>query len=102
MLKQNVARELRFIPRPVAKHVGTGRTQSNSFWLPRYFDFNVRSEEKMVEKLRYIHNNPVNRGLVADPVDWEWSSCRHYAAGFEGIVEIESRFTARKRERTSA
>ena len=35
------------------------------FWLPRYYDFNVRNEEKRIEKLRYMHRNPVVRGLVA-------------------------------------
>jgi putative transposase len=34
------------------------------FWPARYYDFNVWSECKFVEKLRYIHRNPVNRGLV--------------------------------------
>jgi len=37
------------------------------FWLPRYYDFNVHSEEKRIEKLRYMHRNPVTRGLVARP-----------------------------------
>jgi len=40
----------------------------------------------------------VKRGLVARPEDWKWSSLAHYA-GMEGIVEIESKWTARKRER---
>src|ERR1700757_432564 len=33
------------------------------FWQARYYDFNVWSERKRVEKLRYIHRNPVKRGL---------------------------------------
>jgi hypothetical protein len=33
-----------------------------AFWQPRYHDFNVFSEKKYVEKLRYIHRNPVKRG----------------------------------------
>jgi len=37
------------------------------FWLKRYYDFNVQSEEKRVEKLRYMHRNPVARGLVCSP-----------------------------------
>ena len=68
------------------------------FWQPRYYDFNVWSEEKMVEKLRYIHRNPVKRGLVESAADWEWSSFRHYLTGVEGVVEVESQWTARKRE----
>jgi len=41
------------------------------FWQPRYYDFNVWSEKKRIEKLRYIHRNPVRRGLVENPEDWE-------------------------------
>jgi len=42
--------------------------------------------------------NPQQRGLVARPEDWSWSSARHYAAGEECGVEIESGWTARRRE----
>jgi len=68
------------------------------FWQARYYDFNVWSNQKRIEKLRYIHRNPVTRGLVANPEDWAWSSYRHYATGVEGAVEIESEWTAQKRE----
>ena len=68
------------------------------FWQRRYYDFNVWSEEKTREKLRYMHRNPVKRGLVSKPEDWPWSSFLHYATGAEGTVEIESQWTARKRE----
>lgn len=69
------------------------------FWQVRYYDFPVWTEAKRIEKLRYIHRNPVKRGLVERPEDWTWSSFVHYATGTEGIVEIESQWTARRRER---
>ena len=69
------------------------------FWQTRYYDFNVWSQKKRIEKLRYIHRNPVRRGLVEKPEDWRWSSFNHYATGEEGVVEIESEWTGRKRER---
>jgi putative transposase len=84
-LKQSVARSLALRHR-------------EPFWQARYYDFNVWSARKHVEKLRYIHRNPVTRGLVAQPEDWEWSSFRHYATGIEGTVEIESWWTIHKRE----
>jgi putative transposase len=68
------------------------------FWQERYYNFNVWSERKRVEKLRYIHRNPVTRGLCADPHEWPWSSFRHYGFGEVGTVEIESRWTAQRRE----
>jgi putative transposase len=76
--------------------VSLRRTQ-RPFWQARYYDFNVRSEGKRVEKLRYMHRNPVVRGLVARPEGWPWSSFRHYASGMEGSVEIESPWTALRR-----
>jgi putative transposase len=67
------------------------------FWQVRYYDFNVFSSAKHTEKLRYIHRNPVTRGLVSRPEEWLWSSFRHYLTGESGIVEIESTWTAGKR-----
>lgn len=68
------------------------------FWQRRYYDFNVWTGKKRVEKLRYIHRNPVRRGLVEKPEDWPWSSFRHYATGEAGRVDIESEWTAQRRE----
>jgi putative transposase len=67
------------------------------FWLPRYYDFNVHSEAKRIEKLRYIHRNPVTRGLIYGPEDWAWSSFRHYLTGEPGTIEIESPWTVARR-----
>ena len=58
----------------------------------------VWSDARRIEKLRYIHRNPVKRGLVGSPEDWAWSSFRHYVSGAGGVVEIESQWTARRRE----
>lgn len=75
--------------------------EAEHFWQKRYYDFNVRDDRQFMEKLRYIHRNPVKRGLCERPEDWEGSSFRHYATGLEGHVEIESEWTARKRERAA-
>jgi hypothetical protein len=48
------------------------------------YDFVVWSHAKRLEKLRYIHRNPVKRGLVLEPAQWSWSSFRHYAYGEAG------------------
>jgi putative transposase len=73
------------------------RRTERPFWQARFYDFLVHCEEKQVEKLRYIHRNPVARGLVAKPEDWAWSSFLHYATGAEGTVEIESQWSATRR-----
>jgi len=71
----------------------TKRRTERPFWQARYYDFNAHSSEKTSEKLRFMHRNPVVRGLVSSPEDWPWSSYRHYATGERGTVEIESIWT---------
>jgi putative transposase len=57
-------------------------------WQRRFYDFNVWTARKRIEKLRYMHRNPVARGLVQEPEQWRWSSYRSYAFGEEGAVRI--------------
>ncbi len=73
------------------------QNRQRPFWQARYYDFDVHDEEKRVEKLRYMHRNPVKAGLVKRPEDWPWSSFRHYATGEVGVVEIESHWTTSRR-----
>jgi putative transposase len=74
------------------------KAQREKFWEQRYFDSNVHGEEARSNVIRYIHRNPVKRGLVAAPGDYIWSSFNHYATGVRGAVEIESEWTTRLRD----
>jgi putative transposase len=67
--------------------IGTVPTRHH-FWQARFYDFNVWTEKKRIEKLRYIHRNPVTRGLVDSPEKWKWSSFRWYLCGEVGPVKI--------------
>ena len=63
------------------------------FWQARYHDFNVLTHNKRVEKLHYMHQNPVTRGLVSMPEDWPWSSYRHYHLDESSILKITPPWT---------
>ena len=89
-----LADAMHYLKLSFAKRLGAG-----VFWQKRYYDRNIRNEREFTQKLRYIHLNPVKRGLVRDPGEWKWSSFRHYALREKGVVEIESEWTARDRER---
>lgn len=84
MLKQRVSRELRAIgPRPLPAVEPTlpfvpHQPPLRQFWQRRFYDFNVWSRRKKIEKLNYMHMNPVKRGLVENPFDWPWSSFAFY------------------------
>lgn len=80
VLKQRVSRQLR---RTAAA------PELLQFWQARFYDFNIWSRQKKNEKLHYMHNNPVTRGLVAQPGDWLWSSYSFYAGGGDSLLSLE-------------
>ncbi len=51
---------------------------SEPVWQANFYDFNVFSFDKAREKLEYMHNNPVRKGLVAHAGDWSYSSAGWY------------------------
>jgi hypothetical protein len=67
----------------------TGDVALSRFWQPRFHDFNVYSGYKLRQKLEYMHENPVRRGLVKNPGDWIWSSFSSYEKGEIGLVKID-------------
>ena len=90
ILKQRVARRL--LPRkPAAAQPSLWPAeQERHFWQKRVYDFNVWSRRKEIEKLRYMHRNPVKRGLVSSPELWRWSSFRFYAFGEKATVAVNA------------
>ena len=73
VLKQRSARAL--LPKrkrrnPRQRTLFGDEPKRRAFWQARSYDFNVRTTKKREEKLRYMHRNPVKRGLVGAPEQW--------------------------------
>ena len=64
------------------------RSPQRPFWQDRYYDFNVFTHSKRIQKIRYIHRNPVTRGLVTDPEHWPHSSYQTYLHQTQTTVQI--------------
>jgi hypothetical protein len=47
----------------------------------------IENEPVLRQKLEYIHNNPVKRGYVDDPVHRRYSSAGNYA-GVPGLIPV--------------
>ena len=75
---------------------------SHHIWQARFYDFNVWSAKKRGEKLDYMHQNPVKRGLVDSPEQWRWSSYRAYALGERGAVAVNKWDVLKLKIRASA
>jgi putative transposase len=59
------------------------------FWQRRFYDFDVWSEKKKGEKLHYMHNNAVKRGLVTHPKQWPRSSFTFYFGKGDCLLKID-------------
>lgn len=87
VIKQNTSRTFQKLKKPHPELFLPQETRS-PFWQTRYYDFNVHNARKRIEKLQYMHRNPVKRGLCARPEDWLSSSARWYLLDEVGLVQI--------------
>lgn len=85
-----LATALNVLKTQTSKQLKEDRTR---FWQVRYHDVNIITHRRWLHTLRYIHRNPVKRGLVQRPEDWPWSSYRHWLTGESGKVQIASHWT---------
>ena len=55
-------------------------------------DENIYTERVLIEKIEYIHNNPINKGweLAATRSEYAYSSACHYDLGKPALIEIDN------------
>lgn len=61
--------------------------QTYQFWQQDNHPICLDSNEMMDQRLNYLHNNPVNEGIVEEPEHYIYSSARDYA-GVKGLLDI--------------
>ncbi|MEI6561795.1 MAG: transposase [Verrucomicrobiota bacterium] len=49
----------------------------------------IQGDEMMLQKLEYLHNNPVKRGMVAAPEDWRYSSAHEWSKGALPVMKCD-------------
>jgi len=64
------------------------KTEStHQVWQESFHPQQIIGDNMMIQKLEYIHDNPVKRGYVDQPTDWRYSSARNYAK-LESLIPI--------------
>ncbi len=61
--------------------------RQHQFWQEGVHPERIQSDDMMRQKIEYIHDNPVKRGYVDDPLHWRYSSARNYA-GLGGLIDV--------------
>jgi len=63
------------------------RDRTRQFWQEGSHPQQIQTRDMMIQKVEYIHLNPVRRGYVDDPVHWRYSSASNYFKGI-GLVPV--------------
>jgi len=70
-----------------------GKKKSNvkkrQFWQQHNKPIELWNNKVIKQKIEYIHNNPIETGLVTNAIDWKYSSARNYTED-ETVLKIDN------------
>jgi REP element-mobilizing transposase RayT len=72
------------------RHINARRGEHIPLWQPRYYDEILRTVKQFQETLRYMHFNPVEKGLVGKPEDWRWSSFHCFGGSGDSPLRVDN------------
>jgi putative transposase len=58
-------------------------------WQASFHPITIETDHFFLEKLTYIHENPVRKGYVDQPEQWRYSSARNYVLDDDSIIGVE-------------
>ena len=67
--------------------VETESDRDYQFWQMGVHPKRIQDRDMLIQKVEYIHQNPVKRGYVDLPEHWRYSSARNYA-GSDGLLDV--------------
>ncbi len=63
---------------------------SYQLWQEGYHPQAIYSDQTMMQKIDYIHANPVRRGWVAAPEHWRYSSAHEWLPSGQPVLRFDS------------
>jgi putative transposase len=66
-----------------------GRENATAIWQARFYDHALRTVQEYHDCLRYLHYNPVQRGLVSRAEEWKWSSIHSYGGPQKPVLPVD-------------
>ena len=66
--------------------------QKHKVWQERYQPKLLVGDKMVLQKLRYVHENPVRAGYVDAPEAWLHSSARNYVGSDDCVIEVDRLF----------
>ena len=69
---------------------GLANSKNNDwqFWIQDSHPVQLSTSEMLLQRINYIHNNPVEAGFVCEPEHWKYSSAHDYCGGTQGLIDL--------------
>ena len=85
--KEELARTMKRIAVSYAWHYNWKYKTTGHLFQDKFWSEDIENDEYLLTVVRYIHHNPVKAEIVAEPSQWDWSSCKQYYG--QGRKELE-------------
>ena len=73
----------------LALDIPQSRSHTHALWQKGFSAIDLWSPRFILQKLSYVHLNPIRAGLCGHPAEWTWSSYNAYSPHERGGVPIE-------------
>lgn len=91
----SLSRTMHAINKGFSLHYNKRRDRKGHFWIDRYKNIPVATDEHALTLMRYINRNAVRAGIAQKPGDWKWSGYRCYAFGeTNDLLELHPSYLA--------
>jgi len=84
--REEKSRILELFKRAASIHA---KGREHKVWMDGNHPILIESVDFFLEKLSYVHDNPVRKGYVKNPEHWVFSSARNYLLGDSSVLEVE-------------
>ncbi len=74
---------------PILERITTPRGTRHFWQRGGGYDRNIFTTDELEEKINYIHENPVRRGLVESAADYRWSSAQWWQGRDDAIITMD-------------
>jgi REP element-mobilizing transposase RayT len=90
ILEQLKAEQCEWLLNQFARFHSAHKSQSEfQVWQEGFHPVAIRSDDMMLQKLEYLHQNPVARGLVSTPEHWRYSSAHEWCPGVAPLLRCD-------------
>ncbi len=68
--------------------INNNNNKDFQFWIQDNHPIQLSTGEMLMQRLNYLHENPVRAGFVTEPWHWKYSSAYDYTKGIQCLVEL--------------